>query len=819
MPAQGGQNLLFLFFPQHFPKSIFHVKTKRMKKLFFGICFFLAGHQLMAQAIFKGKIFQKDNSTALAGATVELLTQGSTITNDKGEFSFSRIKPGIYQLRITNIGFQPLSQTVQIQDGVNETSLSLEPSKLFLTPVEIRAIRAGDLAPFTKNQLSKKEIEKENLGRDLPFLLDQTPSVVVNSDAGTGVGYTGIRIRGTDATRINVTLNGIPYNDAESQGTFFVDIPDISSSTNSIQVQRGVGTSSNGAGAFGATINLSTNEFVEKPYGESFNSYGSFNTWKNTLKAGTGLINNHFTVDARVSRISSDGYVDRATSDLKSLYLSAAYIDKNSSLRFNFISGKEKTYQAWYGVPESLLHTDRTFNPAGTEKPGEPYDNETDNYQQDHYQLFFNHEFNKKWSFNTAMFLTRGKGYYEEYRAQQAYADYGLPDYVLGSDTLTTTDLVRQLWLDNYFFGNISSVQYKNQKTSIIVGGGWYRYDGGNYGKLIWGEQGIPKDYKWYDHDSRKTDFNFYAKWQQKIAEHWNAFADLQFRRVDYKIDGFRNNPQLYINNIYNFVNPKLGVSYIKGEWFGYASFAIANKEPNRDDFEAGAQQQPKSEHLMDFELGVEKRNYRFNWGVTMYYMNYDNQLILTGKINDVGAYTRTNIPKSYRTGVELQARWKPSKWVNVSGNFTLSENKVIDFVEYYDDFDNGGQKTSQYSKTDIALSPSAIGAATVNVYPLKGLEIDLIAKYVGRQYLDNTSRTSRSLDPYYVQDARAIYTLPHLLFSEISLVFQVNNLLNKMYEPNGYTYPYYSGGQVVADNYYFPMAGTNFMAAINIKF
>ena len=587
-----------------------------MKKLFFGICLLGWAFTLQAQSVFKGKVFQSDSVTAVSGATVEIQHLGSAITNEKGEFNFSRVPPGNYSVKVSSIGFQSLERSLVIQSGANEASFSLLAYQLFLQPVEIRAVRAGELAPFTKTTLNKKEIEKENLGADLPFLLNQTPSVVVNSDAGTGIGYTGIRIRGTDATRINVTLNGIPYNDAESQGTFFVDLPDFGSSVNSIQIQRGVGTSSNGAGAFGATINLSTNEFIEKPYGEFNNSFGSFNSWKNTLKAGTGLIDDHFTVDARLSHVSSDGYIDRATSDLKSFFVSAAYINEKSSLRFNIISGKEKTYQAWYGVPEYLLSTDRTYNPAGTEKPGEPYNNETDNYQQDHYQLFFNHAFNNRWSFNTAFFLTRGKGYYEQYKAGQAYADYGLPNYVAGGDTVYETDLVRQLWLDNYFYGNISSIQYKTEKTSVIVGGGWNRYDGSNYGKLIWGQEGgIPKDYEWYNHDSKKTDLNIYAKWQQKLSEHFTGFADMQYRRVIYKIDGFRENPQLYINNTYNFLNPKLGVAYSSGEWFAYASYAVANKEPNRDDFEAGTTQQPKPEHLDDLELSLEKRNYKFSWG------------------------------------------------------------------------------------------------------------------------------------------------------------------------------------------------------------
>ncbi|MDX2046793.1 MAG: TonB-dependent receptor, partial [Chitinophagaceae bacterium] len=670
----------------------------------------------------------------------------------------------------------------------------------------------------TKNNLSKKEIEKLNLGQDIPFLLNQLPSVVINSDAGNGIGYTGLRIRGSDLSRINVTLNGIPYNDAESQGVFFVDLPDFASSVNSIQVQRGVGTSSNGAGAFGATINMGTNEFNEKAYAELNNSYGSFNTWRNTIKAGTGLLNKHFTVDARLSNVSSDGYIDRATSDLKSFYLSTAYFNDKSSLRFNIFSGKEKTYQAWYGVPENLLKTNRTFNSAGTEKAGAPYDNETDNYRQDHYQLFYNQQISDRLTFNTALFLTRGLGYYEQYKAEESYNSYGLPDVVIGSTTIDETDLIRQLWLDNYYYGNIFSLQYKNKQTQWVLGGGWNRYDGNHYGKIIWSQYSIPKDHKWYDLDAKKTDFNIYAKLQREFNKHWAVFADLQYRRVSYGLEGFRNNPALAVNNRYNFFNPKAGIRYSRNNLFAYLSYAIANKEPNRDDFEAGQNQQPLHETLHDVELGIEKRNYNWSYGATLFYMRYKNQLVLTGKVNDVGAYTRTNIPNSYRAGIELQGRYRIEEWVNVSGNIALSKNKVKNFTEFFDDYDNGGQKTNTYGTTDISFSPDVVGSAAVNFIPFKNAELSFISKYVSRQYLDNTSQESRSLNPYYLHDVRMIYNIKTRLLKEVNMVLQVNNLFNKKYEPNGYTFSYIYGGDFITENYYYPMAGRNFMLGVNIK-
>jgi iron complex outermembrane recepter protein len=692
-----------------------------------------------------------------------------------------------------------------------------------LPPVEVRAVIAPPTAPFAKTNLDKKEIARQNLGQDLPFLLNQTPSVVVNSDAGNGVGYTGIRIRGADATRINVTLNGIPYNDAESQGSFFVDLPDFASSVNRIQIQRGVGTSTNGAGAFGGTINFSTNEVNKKAYAEINNSYGSFNTWKNTIKAGTGLLNKHFTVDARASRVSSDGYIDRASSSLKSGYLSAAYLSDKNDLRLNIFSGKEKTYQAWNGVSESDLKNNRTINYAGMEKPGEPYENETDNYRQDHYQLFFTHRFNQNLSFNIAGFLTNGKGYYEEYRADEDYADYGLSYPVVGGTSITETDLIRQLWLKNSFYGSIFSLQHQSAKTRLTFGGAITKYDGNHFGEVIWAEQPWNGPKKWYDLDAFKKDFNIYGKWQQDLSNNFQLFADAQYRRVDYDLLGFRDNPDLLIRNTYNFFNPKIGLSYHVNNWLVYASYSIAHKEPNRDDFEAGKTQQPKPEVLNDWEAGIERKNNLLYLSANLYYMKYNDQLVLTGQINDVGAYTRTNIPNSYRLGIELQGSSMISKWLKASANLTLSKNRISNFTEYIDAYDASynwtGQNTKLYKQSTISLSPDIIGAATITFLPITQLNIDLLSKYVGKQYLDNTENESRKLNPYFTEDARAIYSFGKSWLKNVDLIFQVNNVFNKKYEPNGYTFSYYVGSDLATENYYYPMAGTNFFAGVNIRF
>ena len=810
-----------------------------MKKLFTAILFLATSSIAFSQSL-KGKVTDALSGNPLPNVTVEIEHEGLTLTNDAGIFEFKKRNSKNDEIKISSIGYKPYQAKITTVEGL--LLISLEPVQLFLQPVEVKALRAGEKAPFTKTNISKKEIEKLNVGQDLPFILNQTPNVVINSDAGNGVGYTGIYIRGTDATRINMTLNGIPYNDAEDQSIYFVDLPDFASSVNSIQIQRGVGTSSNGAGAFGATMNFSTNEFNDKAYTEINNSFGSFNTWKNTVKVGSGLIDDHFTLDARLSRISSNGYIDRATSDLKSFYLSAAYYSKKSSFRFNIISGYEKTYQAWNGIPEAKLNGAKTaldqhyennvgslyftqadslnlYNSNNRTYNYFTYKNQTDNYWQNHYQFFFNHQFNQLLSLNVAGFLSRGYGYYEEYQNQQSYANYGLQPVVVGADTISTTDLIRQKWLSNYFYGGIFSLQYKNKGTQFTIGGGWDKYDGTHYALVNWAQNGgIPNGYEYYNVPAHKTDLNMYAKLQQKLNEHFTAFADLQFRNIDYQINGFEDNPSIVVNPKYNFLNPKAGISYNNNDWQGYFSYSLGNHEPNRGDFEANQNELPKPEQLNDFELNIEKKNSEYSFSATGYYMLYKNQLVLNGKINDVGEYTRINIPNSYRLGIELQGSIKLTDWLNINGNIAFSKNKVKNYTEFIDDYDNGGQKSFSYKETDIAFSPSTVGSASINFLPFKNYELNLISKYVSKEYLDNAQNEDRKLNGYYVQNLRMSYAIKSKTIKETDFILQVNNLFNKKYEPNGYTYSYFYGGSLITENFLFPMASTNFMFAVNIK-
>jgi len=713
---------------------------------------------------------------------------------------------------------------------------------VFLQPVEVSSVKAGALAPFAKTNLTQKDIEKLNIGQDIPFLLEQTPSVVVNSDAGNGVGYTGIHIRGSDATRINVTLNGIPYNDAESEGTYWVDIPDMASSLSSVQIERGVGTSSNGTGAFGATIALTTNEYNKDAYADVNNSYGSFNTWKNTIKVGSGLIDGHFTIDARLSQLSSDGYIDRATSNLKSFAFSTAYITKKSSLRLNIFSGKEKTYQAWYGLAEDSLATNRTFNIEGTEKPGTPYDNQTDNYQQDHYQLFFNHTINQQWNFNTAVFMTYGRGYYQEYHGDSAsqiqgdynetfYSYYGLPNPVYGTDTITNSDFIRQLHLDNHFYGQIISFRYKKVNDEVTIGGGWTRYQGTHFGDVLWAKDGgVPNDdYQYYNHPVLKTDENIYTKWQHNLSKNWLTFVDVEYRNVYHRINGFEaaavtdtaNN--VNVARTFNFVNPKIGVTYTKDGWQAYFSYAYGSKEPNYTDFETDSSSQPKAEKLNDLELGVERKKKTYSWGADIYYMLYKDQLILTGQLNSVGGPTRINVPNSYRLGLELQGAVSITNWLGLSGNATFSMNKIKSFAEFLKSYDSLynplGVQEIDHSNTDISFSPDVIAGGSINIIPVKNAQISFVSKYVSRQYLDNTSNITRSLAPYFTENARLSYALKNKFSKETDIILQVNNLFSEQYNSNGATYPEIDGGVTNNYNYFFPMALINYMIGVNIHF
>ncbi len=684
-----------------------------------------------------------------------------------------------------------------------------------LNEVVVRSTRANEKTGMAFTNVYQRDIRKQNLGQDLPFLLNQLPSVVVSSDAGAGVGYTGIRIRGSDPTRINVTLNGVPYNDSESQGTFWVNMPDFASSVQSIQVQRGVGTSTNGAGAFGASLNISTLGYEREAFGETNLSYGSFNTMKVNVMASTGLLNNHFVVDARLSKLSSDGYIDRASSDLKSFYFSTGYYNKSNFIRLNIFSGKEVTYQAWEGVPEKLLKTNRTYNPY-------TYPNQVDNYQQDNYQLISSFKLSERWTFNPTLHYTRGKGYYEQFRSDDALAGYKLPNVIIGGDTITSTDLVRRKWLDNHFYGITYSFDYQsNKKLSANIGGAWNKYDGHHFGEVIWTKlaETPANDYRWYTSRSLKTDFNIFGKVYYQLSDRFNLFGDVQYRTVGYDMKGIADKLQdITRNTSFSFFNPKVGMNYQLSTGASvYASYAIGNKEPNRTDFVDNIKA-PKPEHLEDLEAGYRWANQKLSFDANFYYMNYRNQLVLTGQVNGVGEAIRVNVPKSYRAGIELVANWNfAPKW-RLNANATFSQNKIKNFTETVVNYDGGADKVNQYTKTDISFSPNVIAGGQLSFAPVKNLEFTWLPKYVGKQYMDNTADEKRKLNAFFVNDLRANFTVHPKMVKEMTFSLLVNNILNHLYESNGYTYSYIYEQQVVTENFYYPQAGTNFLLAVRVR-
>ncbi len=685
-----------------------------------------------------------------------------------------------------------------------------------LNEVVVSATRANQKTGMAFTNVYQKDIKNVNLGQDMPFLLNQLPSVVVSSDAGAGVGYTGIRIRGTDPTRINVTLNGVPYNDSESQGTYWVNMPDFASSAQSIQVQRGVGTSTNGAGAFGASININTLGYEQDAYGETNFTVGSFNTLKTNVLASTGLLNNHFVVDARLSKLSSDGYIDRASSDLKSFYVSAGYYGKNNFVRFNAFSGKEKTYQAWEGVPESLLKTDRTFNPY-------TYDNQVDDYQQDHYQLISSFKLNNNWTFNPILHYTKGRGFYEQFKPEDKYSNYGLPNVVIGTTTLKKTDIIRRKWLDNDFYGATYSFDYQsNKKFSANIGGAWNKYDGNHFGEIIWAKNASTADmrYRWYESKALKTDFNIYTKGYYQVSEALNFFADLQYRTVAYDMKGTGDKRQdITQKSDYKFFNPKFGVNYqVSKTTSVYASYAVGNKEPSRQDFVDNAPKAPLAENLQDLEVGYRLVGTKLSFDANFYYMNYKNQLVLTGQVNGVGEAIRVNVPKSYRAGLELSATVKLAEKWKLAANTTFSQNKIKNFTETIVNYDGDADKINKFSKTDISFSPNLIAGGQLSYNPAKNVELAWMTKYVSKQFMDNTSDVNRSLNAFFVNDIRASYSIKPKIVKELTFSLLVNNIFNHLYESNGYTYSYIYDKQVTTENFYYPQAGTNFLLAVKVR-
>jgi len=794
-----------------------------------------------SQHFIQGKVLD-EKGNPLTGATVVVINTPLTNTTDKsGSFRFDKLTEKSYTISVSFIGYG--QKSVRASVG-KELIVSLEPKSVSINEVTITSLRATDKLPVAYSNLDKESLSKTNLGQDIPYLLMQTPSFVASSDAGTGIGYTGFRIRGTDAARINVTINGIPYNDADEQGAYWVDLPDFTSSVESVQIQRGVGTSTNGAGAFGANINLQTENYAQKASGEASVTLGSFNTLKETVKASSGLINGHWAIDTRLSSVKSDGYIDRGSVDMKSYFFQGGYYGDKTSIKFITFGGVEKTYHAWDGVPKDSLATHRTFNPCGfmgTDANGNPlyYQNQTDNYIQTHYQLVGVHSFSPAFSLNAGLHYTRGDGYYEEYKQDQKLSKYALSSYLLNGNLIKYSDLVRQKRMGNDFAGGVFSLNYTKSKLSAQLGGAVNRYWGEHHGDVTWVKNYIGSILpitQYYSSNVNKWDGNIYLKANYELTSKLNVYADLQYRYVNYSLNGTNDKwddatgamQKLDVAKQFHFFNPKAGVFYRPNANNDvFASFAVAHREPTRTNYTDGsATTWPTSETLYDTEVGYKYHNNTFAFGANGYLMYYRNQLVLTGKINDIGEMLTENISRSFRSGIELVGAVKPVDWLRWNGSVTLSYNRIIGFKEFVDVYDAdwnwASQQENKLGDTPIAFTPNLL-ANSMFTYMNGNFEAGFQSLYIGKQYIDNTGSNDRSLKAYFVNNLRLSYNLPVKGIRGIGFTVMVNNLFNEQYISNAWTYSYYQGDNSGTQRYndfgFYPQAGTNYLAGITVKF
>lgn len=720
-----------------------------------------------------------------------------------------------------------------------------------LQEVQVVATRANAKTPVAFTDVKKEQISKVNFGQDLPFLLSATPSVLTTSDAGNAIGYTTIRVRGTDATRINITSNGIPMNDAESHSIFWVNTPDLASSLQDIQIQRGAGTSTNGAGAFGASINMRTQNLSNVPYAELSGSAGSYDTYKGTVKVGSGLLANHFAFDARISTLRTDGFRDRASANLKSYFLQGGYFGENTIVKLITFGGTEKTYHAWDGISREELTTNRTYNPNGEMKiNGELvgfYSDQTDNYRQTHYQLLIDQRLSSLWNLNIGLHYTNGFGYYQEYKNNRTLKEYLLEPFEVDGTTVKKSNLVRKKMMDNDFGGGIFSFNYKSERATASLGGGLNRYAGDHFGRVIWVMnylKPLDPNHEYYSNFAGKTDGNVYGKVNYNLTDGLSIYGDLQYRYIHYTIKGNNDkwdwtaspeHPQILdVREDFHFFNPKAGLFYQLHPYHSmYASFSVAQKEPTRNNYTDGLfLEHPRAEKLFDYEAGYTFRNNWLTIGANLYYMDYTDQLVLNGKLNEIGEAMAENVKDSYRMGIELSVGAKLTDWLRWDLNGTWSKNRIKNYVGYVSDYnadtwdDMYTQTKIEAGNTPISFSPSFIGNSIIGVSH-KGFEASLQSQYVSRQYLDNFGRKEDSLDPYFVSHLNLAYTFHTRLVKDITLGVSVYNLFDEKYETNGYsmTAALYPGGdkskgyQLSSDPRFYPMAGTNFLTHLTLRF
>lgn len=714
-----------------------------------------------------------------------------------------------------------ITATTLLAIGQEKPKDSLEGNEIALDEVLVSAVRVTKQSPVTFTNLTKEQIKPRNLGQDIPILMNFLPAVVTTSDAGAGVGYTGIRVRGSDGTRVNVTINGIPYNDAESHGSFWVNMPDFASSTESLQLQRGVGTSTNGSGAFGASLNLLTDAVSDEAFGQVSSSIGSFGTLRNNMKFSTGLLNDHVEIAGRLSRINSDGYIDRASSELDSYFLQGSYVDDNTLVKALLFGGHEITYQAWNGIDAETLVSDRTFNSAGiyTDENGNTrfYDNEVDNYKQNHFQLHWNEQIADNWNTNLAFHFTKGRGFFEQYKEDDDFSTYGIAPIMVDGELVDKTDLIRRRWLDNDFYGTTFSVNYDKERLNLILGGGWNKYEGSHFGEIIWARYSNNRDYedRYYDDRSVKTDLNLFAKANYRFNDQLSAYGDLQYRTIGYTANGEDTG---LVDDTFNFFNPKVGITYdfnINNNF--YLSYARANREPNRNDYENGS---PKPEKLNDYELGWRYISQNVQLNTNVYYMGYKDQLVLTGELNDVGAPLRANVGDSYRLGLEVDATIALGRQFKIRPNVALSKNRNRDFV-----FQRDGE-LQELGDTHISFSPDIIVGNVFTYQPKENIQFSLLTKFVGEQYMGNIDSEGSKLDAYSQTDFNVQYEINTNSFvKSIVLSGLVNNIFDSLYVSNGYFYTFdddYSVPGTITTYEgagYYPQAGVNFLVGATFNF
>lgn len=770
----------------------------------------------------------------LAGASVSIEGSFTGVhTAADGYYSITGLVNGSYSVSFSFVGYE--KQTFKLDlTGDEVLDVSLSQKTLITDEVIIKATRAGDNYPLAYTNIGGELLEKQNAGQDIPFLLGLTPSLVETSEAGNGIGYTSLRIRGTDGSRINVTIDGIPLNDPESQQVFWVDIPDLASSVDNIQVQRGVGTSSNGAGAFGASVNIQTKGIGKEPFAEINSSAGSFNTFKNSIAAGTGFLDNKFAFQMRYSDLRSDGYIKRTGSEHRSAFFSGIYRGKRSLLKANIILGNEHTGIGWWGVPGEMLEIDRRYNPAGeySDENGltKYYDNESDNYTQNHYQLIYNLKLNDGFSLHSALHYTKGKGYYEEYKEDRQLSEYGLSPVIIGGTTINETDLIRRKWMSNDFYGLVYSLNYGKKNIEASIGGGINLFSGDHYGRIIWMQNSgtTAKDHQWYFNNGEKGEINMFGKISYSISARTSVFGDMQYRHINYDLDGIDDDLKVIEQeHRFGFFNPKAGVFLkISDDQEAYLSFSVAHREPTRTDFKEASGDEtatPRAERLFDTEMGYKLRLERCSFAVNLYGMIYKDQLVPTGELSNVGYSIMTNVERSYRTGIEISAGLIPVDFVTWNLNLTLSRNRISDFTEYYTDYNttdwSSEYKSKNLGEVDIAYSPSVIGSSDLSFSLIPELILHLTGKYVGKQYFDNTMDKERMLDPYFINNFRVDFKPAIKNIREMELQLLVNNIFDARYESNAYGGNWFEDGAEKSWSYYFPQAGINFLIKLGLKF